>query len=200
METSNYLTHPAISYVQLHQLRKYLKGINGFIAGGCFKNIFQGEKARDIDIFFENVENYELALKVYQKKKNLKEVYSNDNCTGFYDTKNKISVELIKSIFGSCRETLDRFDFTIVKVAFHSPINDEEPKLIYHPKFFEHLLLRRLVIDGDVPKPVATFNRALKYAKYGYGLCRESKQNLTKMIIERGDVTQLTNDLYFGFD
>ena len=30
----------------------YMEGHRGFIAGGCFKNIFNNEKIKDIDMFF----------------------------------------------------------------------------------------------------------------------------------------------------
>ena len=79
-------------------------------------------------------------------------------------------------------------------------INEESWDFIYHDKFFEHLLLNKLVIDNQIPKSVATFNRALKYAGYGYGLCRESKVKLANAIIQTGDVEDINNDLYFGWD
>ena len=40
----------------LNFLDKFMMGHKGYIAGGCFKNIFNGEKIKDIDIFFDNEE------------------------------------------------------------------------------------------------------------------------------------------------
>jgi len=200
MDKQNYNSQAAIGYRELHQLRQYVKGTKGFIAGGCFKNIFQKQVVRDIDIFFDCEDDFNQAVKKYNKKKEYKKIYENDNCIGYRNIKTKTSVELIRSIYSPVEETLNRFDFTVVKAAYILPKGQEEYKFVYHPKFFEHLLLGKLVIDDHIEKPVATFNRALKYAKYGFGLCLESKQILTKEIIERGDVTQLSNDLYFGFD
>jgi len=195
-----YDQHPAIGYKELHQLRQYVKGTKGFIAGGCFKNIFQKQKVRDIDIFFDCEEDFNQALRKYQKSKKYKRVYENETCVGFLNKETKVMVELVRSLYLPCEDTLDRFDFTIVKAAYILPKGKEEYQFVYHAKFFEHLLLGMLVLDEHIEKPVATFNRTLKYAKYGFGLCLESKQILTKEIIERGDITQLTNDLYFGFD
>lgn len=200
MDTPKYTHHPAGSYKQLHQLRQYVKGTKGFIAGGCFKNIFLNQPIRDIDVFFDCVEDFDQAVKKYAKDKKYKKIYENDNCIGYRNKETKVTVELVRSLLVSCESTLDRFDFTIVKAAYILPKGKEEYQFVYHPKFFEHLMLGKLVIDEHIEKPVATFNRALKYAKYGFGLCLESKQVLTKEVIERGDVSQLTNDLYFGFD
>ncbi len=41
------------NYFKLRFLGKYLIGHKGYIAGGCFKNIFNGEKAKDIDVSLE---------------------------------------------------------------------------------------------------------------------------------------------------
>lgn len=45
------------NFRQLNKLKKYIDGIDGFIAGGVFKNIFNNEPIKDVDIFFENEEN-----------------------------------------------------------------------------------------------------------------------------------------------
>lgn len=38
-------------FFKLSFLKRFLLGTNGIIAGGCFKNIFNGERVKDIDIF-----------------------------------------------------------------------------------------------------------------------------------------------------
>jgi hypothetical protein len=173
----------ASNYQKLKGLYSYIKDTKGFIAGGCFKDIFSDNKARDIDVFFENEGDYKKAVKLYKTKKNFKKIYSNDNCTGYKDLKNNVGIELVKSIFGTPKEVLEQFDFTIVKAAYYNPPKDEkELQFIFHPDFFEHLFLKRLVIDDTIPKAVATLNRSWKYAAYGFGLCRESKIILTIII------------------
>ena len=52
----------AFNYAQLRGLQKYVKGTKGFIAGGCFKDLFLGKKLRDVDIFFQNEEDRELFI------------------------------------------------------------------------------------------------------------------------------------------
>ena len=37
----------------LNWLDEFMIGHHGFICGGCFKNIFNKEKVKDLDIFFK---------------------------------------------------------------------------------------------------------------------------------------------------
>ena len=46
------------NFHMLNFLDKFMMGHKGYIAGGCFKNIFNGEKIKDIDIFFDDEEEF----------------------------------------------------------------------------------------------------------------------------------------------
>lgn len=46
------------NFRQLFFLDKYLMGHRGYIAGGCFKNIFNEEKVNDIDMFFRQESDF----------------------------------------------------------------------------------------------------------------------------------------------
>ena len=50
------------NFWMLRFLDKFMIGHNGFICGGCFKNIFNKEKVKDIDIFFESKKDWEEAV------------------------------------------------------------------------------------------------------------------------------------------
>ena len=51
------------NFFALNKLDPFMAGHKGFICGGCFKNRFNGEKIKDVDIFFENEADYDkLAL------------------------------------------------------------------------------------------------------------------------------------------
>ena len=50
MNTS-YKENTPDNFWQIRWLDRYMEGHNGFIAGGCFKNILSGERVKDIDIF-----------------------------------------------------------------------------------------------------------------------------------------------------
>lgn len=49
---------PIENFYKVRWLEKYLFGHSGFIAGGCFKNLFSDEKLKDIDVFFRNETDY----------------------------------------------------------------------------------------------------------------------------------------------
>ncbi|WP_459617277.1 hypothetical protein, partial [Enterobacter hormaechei] len=53
-------------FFKLSFLKRFLLGTNGIIAGGCFKNIFNGERVKDIDIFFRNKNDFNDANIKYQ--------------------------------------------------------------------------------------------------------------------------------------
>ena len=214
-----FIKSPINTFFHLYPLKRYLKGIDGFISGGCFKNVFKHQKIRDIDIFFKNQEDFDKAVKFYKSK--YKKAFENDNCIAFTDSKNGMQIELVRSIFGIPEEIMDNFDFTIVKACLvktdvnkqleedinqaadllgEKPENEFNYDFIYHDKFFEHLLCNKLVIDDRMPKSVATFNRVLKYTGYGFGLCRESKIKLVEAIKAEGNSNDINGELYFGFD
>lgn len=81
------------------------------------------------------------------------------------------------------------FDYGLPIVAY-------EYKLLYHEKFFEHLHMKRLVIDENIPFPVSTWERSYRYKGYGYNMCRETKKKLLQAIkgvnVEEEDVSLYT--------
>lgn len=190
MET--YITNIPDNFWFLRFLDEYLQGHNGFIAGGCFKNILSREKVKDIDIFFESKEDFDDAVVhfnslVDEGKYEFK--YRNAKVCAFQEKGSPMWIELVESTFGTPEEILDRFDFTIAKFAYYKEKvyeDDEhyhwEYKLLYHKDFFEHLHQKRLVIDKDIPFPISTWERSYRYKGYGYNLCRESKQKLLDAI------------------
>lgn len=185
----NYINEDAREYIRVLQLKRFLEGHNGYIAGGCFKNIFNGENYKDIDIFFRNKSDYEKALIVYQDNKDFIPAYQTEKVTAFREKNTGITVELIFSFLMNPENMLNTFDFTITKACLMSNDDwkeeDREFQFIYHPKFFEHLFLKRLVIDSDtLTMPLSTFNRVFKYIKYGYSLCRESKLKIANGILQ----------------
>ena len=72
------------------------------------------------------------------------------------------------------KDILNNFDFTITKFSYYKEeVKDEdseethiESKCIGDDKFFEHLHLKRLVIDDKIPYPMSTFERVLRYSKW----------------------------------
>lgn len=52
------------NFWMLNWLDEYMTGHKGFICGGCFKNIFNKEKVKDLDIFFENESDFDVRYSI----------------------------------------------------------------------------------------------------------------------------------------
>lgn len=206
------------NYRQLWWLDKLLIGHRGYIAGGCFKNIFNNERVKDVDIFFENKTDCLEAISYYKKEmqkhpNDWRFVYENEKVWSVYSNKEKVRLELIKSVFGKPKEVISNFDFTITKFAYYKNYDnvDEENymavfEVMLHEDFFEHLHTKRLVIDDEMIYPVSTFNRVLRYAKYGYQPCRETKIKIVTNLAmldpknQKDFEKELGKSLYEGLD
>lgn len=188
----------------LKKLVPYLTPHKGYIAGGAFKQILLGEKERDLDIFFRSKEDMEEAVDYYVKS-DYSLVYENDNCISFLDEANDVRIELVRTFFGTPEEVISSFDFTIAQFAFATSYNglgDLEFRIYHHEDFFEHLLLKRLVIGQNLPHPINTFERVLKYEGYGFNLCPTSKFRLLEAVQNYGPISQgdFIKSLYHGVD
>lgn len=199
----------------LRQLDKFMVNHRGFIAGGCFKNLFNGERIKDVDVFFRDRADFQLAVHSLNECEEFEQLYISQNVNAYRHNESGVTVELVQSIFGTPEEIISQFDFTVTKFAYYKELvkeadpfeSDEtvesvwEYKAVYHPQFFEHLHLKRLIIDDRIPFPMSTFNRVLRYRKYGFVPCVETKQKLIKALrrLPEEDVVVPAN-FYEGFD
>lgn len=206
------------NFTELRFLDEFLLGHKGFVAGGCFKNIFNREPVKDVDVFFRSSGDYIDARAYFEAHSSEYEhYYTNDKVTAFRqiraDGKPGISVELIRTIFGTPEEILNQFDFTVSKFAYYKveepadpddPFEAEEPviqaHILHDAAFFEHLFRKRLVIDDKIPFPISTFERMIRYIKYGYLPCRETKEKLIRALQETRGTDGISNSLYAGMD
>ena len=192
------------NFTKLKWIDKYMIGHSGFIAGGCFKQIFTGEKVKDIDIFFTSEKEHAKAVKYFEKQEDdFHKYYDNPKVVAFKDSHTGLTVELIKSVFGTPKKIIGEFDFTITKFTYYKHVNEDDEmsyRCLYHPKFFEHLTMKRTVLDDRIPFPVSTFERMLRYTKYGYYPCRETKKKLLESIKEMPQLEDVTLSLYDGLD
>lgn len=212
---NNFVIDTPDNFWQIRWLDKYMEGHKGFIAGGCFKNILSGERVKNIDIFFESESDFQEAIDSFNDEKHQKEgwkfKYRNEKVCAFQKEGEKVWIEFIESEFGKPKEILRSFDFTVTKMAYYKEPKYEEKeddyfpfssasivayeyKLLYHEKFFEHLHMKRLVIDENIPFPVSTWERSYRYKGYGYNMCRETKKKLLQALkgvnVEEEDVTR----------
>lgn len=226
----------------LNWLDEYMVGHKGFICGGCFKNIFNREKVKDLDIFFEKASDYDDAVQYFDSqtpgyegddKRDEKYYfhYENANVKAYKHMETGIVIELCRKIYGKPKEILDNFDFTVTKFAYYKEeVEDEtgtesedpfdgvwekvfgdsfrtepkthiEYKILMDDKFFEHLHMKRLVTDNEIPYPMSTFERMFRYAKYGYFPCKETKMKIVQALRELSDEqVEMSESLYDGMD
>lgn len=209
------------NFAKIKWLDQFMTCHKGFIAGGCFKNIFSGEKVKDIDVFFESAADWESAVEYFDseygednKGGTYRFYYENKKVKAYKHLKTNITVELICNVYGTAEQILNQFDFTITKFAYAKrEIEDEDgffPDDEKHTKieyfvllddcFFEHLQLKRLVIDNNVFYPVSTFDRMFRYAKYGYFPCRDTKLKIIDELRKLEKIDGLSESLYDGID
>ena len=213
----DFIETETFNFRNLWFLDKFLYGHKGYVAGGCFKNIFNNEKIKDVDIFFEKDEEFLEAKKYFEDKvkekpNEWKFSYENKNCWSILSIKDNIRLELIKNYYGNPKGTIQTFDFTLTKFAYYKTtqkIDGEDKivtKVVYHKDFFEHLHLKRLVVDNRLTLPANSFNRMIRYIGYGYLPCKETKAKIifeiSKLDINnKDDVMELLGkSLYEGLD
>ncbi|QQO97333.1 hypothetical protein Molly5_6 [Maribacter phage Molly_5] len=206
-----YVKSDQLKLSKLRVLSKFLEGHKGFIAGGVFKDIFNNKPFKDIDIFFRTEEDLADAIAYFTDKVDSKDnkvywkYYENKQAIAFKTASTSVTIELIKTTVGTPREVMTQFDFSITRFAYGHNKNSSEDATsyiaIYDSRFFEHLVTKKLVLEApdQIKFPVSTFDRSYRYAKYGYGLCKESKQNLIEAL-QGADINDLSNSLYFGID
>lgn len=216
------------NYYCLKFLDRFMMEHKGFICGGCFKNIFNNEPIKDLDIFFKSRKDFDEACKFFDSKttgygEGLDEedaeyifCYENDNVKSYKHKKSGIRIELCCKIFGTAEEILKMFDFTLTKFAYYKAfIEDEtgaevdedgdnvhiEYRVLMDDKFFEHLHTKRLVLDDQILFPASTLERMFRYAKYGYMPCKETKMKIIKALHDMpSDKIELSESLYDGMD
>lgn len=166
-----------LKFIDSFLLKELFHDLDFIIAGGCFTQLFLGNKPNDIDVFFKNENQMNIAVSRIKNNSNFKITFENDYVLNSF--KNNQKIQLIKKyFFENPEDILQSFDFTIVKFAY----NGEE--IFYHDRFFKDLAKKRLVIDKNLMKPLGTLKRSYKYTKRGFTLCPKAMARLAKNIQE----------------
>jgi hypothetical protein len=140
---------------------------NFFIAGGVFQSLLSDQRVNDIDIFTSNPSDLISILG--------KPDYQNDMVANFViDNFPKIQV-IKKYTANNPKEIIDMFDFSIVSCVY------DGNKIEYHKRFFIDISQKMLVIT-NLPKPLSTFDRVVKYVKRGYNICPQNRLKLVQAI------------------
>lgn len=158
----NKLTHYLESY---GIYRHFLEG-RGFVAGGCVRSLYAGEKISDIDY-------YSVGTLPDPKAK---AGFSNEN-TQSYSLNNVPRLDLIKGKYDI--DLIEGFDFTVCCAVLY--FHDGFLHLNCHPYFFTDVLRKRLRIN-ETPNALATARRLAKYVAKGYKPCAGTMQVLALAI------------------
>ena len=198
------------NYFKIWFLDEYMSHHKGYIAGGCFKNIFSGDRVKDIDVFFRCRPEFDEAVAHFLASENYHLYYENDNVVAYKHNKSGITVELCKKVFGEARDMISNFDFTVTKFAYYKAVvpDDENPgetkieyRVVCDDMYFEHLQLKRLVTDDKILYPMSTFERMIRYIRYGYMPCTETKLRIARAIHNLPSDPMLNSrSLYDGID
>ena len=137
------------NYWMLNWLDQFMEGHKGFICGGCFKNIFNKEKVKDLDIFFHSRQDFDDAVEYYDSKTSgywlddegydtvseedaeYRFLYENVNVKAYVHKKTGIRIELCCKIFGTAEDILSQFDFTITKFAYYKEEVEDNSNLTF---------------------------------------------------------------------
>jgi hypothetical protein len=176
-----YIIKNAFEFEKLRLLYPYFKGHKGIIAGGVFKDIFLDKNFRDIDVFFWKETEFLNCIHEYNSAKEFSKKYENDNAIGYEESNSNIRIDFVRKRFGSPKEIIDSFDFSVSKFALYKD-EDDSLKVIYHPLFFQDLVSKSLRFDSSTSDPISQFSRVLKYSRYGFKITREDQITLIRDI------------------
>lgn len=193
IENNYIVNHRILEKVRNHKLYPFMCKLmrdnwGSFIAGGVFKDILTGRNVKDIDLFFDNKQNYLKALRNFGKDHEL--LYQSDNCISYRvyinPTKTEsVVVELIYNEFSNIKNTLDRFDFNISKIGMYPEHRGffngmGNIKILSYPGAISDILRGKLKII-NYNNPVGNLVRVIKYNGYGF---KTSKHEFAKLLIE----------------
>ena len=145
----------------------------GYIAGGCFKDLFNFKKPKDYDIYFLNQEDFDRTLKFYQEHSDASLLYENENCIAFYMSSYKYenyTVELIKNKFGKPSEIIKDFD---IDITHYSLFLDDLGLIHSYRKVnvLENIKKKKFSIRRNAQASNEMFFERLgRYMAYGYEL------------------------------
>lgn len=157
-----------------------LEAEKSFVAGGYFRSCLEGNKPKDIDIFFYDENSFNEKRIQFTKSKKYTQIYSTPRsvCFKLNDGNGDILIDLVKNQFGGPIPVIDNFDFTVCKCAAY--IDGNILHVVNHKLFTQDVDQRILRLDRThkVNNPDKFFNRLIRYTQYGYNMEKEVKAAL----------------------
>ena len=163
--------------------------INFWIAGGCVSDLARGKRFNDIDVFSP-------------RPQDLVEQLSNTHHKPYFEIPGSISnfriggckVQVITGYQPQNEDAcIDLFDFTAACGVY------SHKQFVCHERFWQDNATRRLVIN-NLPKPLSTLDRMMKYCRKGFKHCPVGLSRVIKAISEEkidwSNPSQNTIDFY----
>jgi hypothetical protein len=195
LANGNYIDAPASDFPRVLALTEYVDAFDCIIAGGVFKSLFLGQPINDIDLFFRDSKRAVMAVDRLDGAHTPpvitgKQLYTTGNAIGYKRDSDGQRFEIVTSRKGTPREILNTFDFTVSRFALYK--EDGEYRVTHHVDYTEDIQNRRLVLPADADKdPIGTFERGLKYSRYGFRMSIPTKKKLIEDIINKYRVSGL---------
>jgi hypothetical protein len=151
-----------------HLLHKRLDGIfenaipdGFFIAGGALTSLFSSIQINDFDFFFFDGKGFDSIESYFKNERGIESSFVTASAISYKINGEK--VQLIRKIYGSEKQIIDKFDFTICQAAY----NPTSKNLILGDDFLYDLARHRLTyLSGEYP--IASLRRVNKFIKKGY--------------------------------
>lgn len=157
------------------------------LAGGFLRAFYAGETPKDMDLYFESQEAFDLARTILTPENGWTLKADTEFALSYNDSRGK-AIQLIRFCYGNPEEIIKIFDFTVCCACFKGElVQDDEDfvyggKVYFHDDFFEHLAARILIFTGS-RMPLSSLKRAFKFIARGYHICDENIIALTEGII-----------------
>ena len=193
-----------VTYCQ--RLLKLDKTGKGFIAGGVILSRLMRTKS-DVDIFYNEEVEAENAYFQFKKEyddhkfatpptisKLVKHVSSKKNAYRVQLRQPYVQLDIVRIPFKSPVDCIRQFDFTIVMVAV-----DRDGNFYHHKNWYEHIAAKSLVVN-ELPFPVSTAWRVLKYMQKGFCICPTQYQKILTAVKNNTKPDDTLDGFYDAFD
>lgn len=164
--------------------KEILSKIDGFVAGGVFKDLIKGKKPKDYDIFFKTEKEYNKAIGYMST--NTKEYYFIETLEGYYTRflhkKSNNVLELNCRSFGTPAEIISKFDFDIAKMALVY-VKPNHLKVLFSKNMLDNVRNDTITINKNINPTISTLERIKRYKSYGYSFNPSDELMVYKKII-----------------
>lgn len=183
-------------YEKIKFLEYYVKEFDCYVSGGCFKDLLENKRPKDIDLFFKDMDGYERALNLIKGSERFELVRETETSNTFYDNVVNLNIQLIKAYtFESVLNLLNDFDFIVTRCALY--LKDGQLTILKDKDFNYDLSHKTLRFGRDLTAPVSTFLRVFRYIDYGFKITDDSIRNLGVSLVELDPDNEELVQLYY---